>query len=257
MASDEELDFNPRRSLRQPVVVNAIAAVPAVVVLPTPGRCYGKPNQRTAEQHGALTKLMRSCKSRISSCLEEAPPPLAAAPEDSRKWILDVAFSGRTHQLTAVAHQFRKSRREIVRAIKSAAMCWLRCQLQWMHEVQRRLEGVEVDIFADTLKWDETRQVLALPISDLLSGEQSVAGWNVMVCKRRVGWSAVDGPFVWTDLVMTPQILVGRITSDAFWDSLYVTKLAKQVEDFIAFMRRKSRHSLAIREGTLTRRTCG
>ena len=54
--------------------------------------------------------------------------------------------------MTALAHDFRKSRREIVRATKSTAMSWLKCQLAFLQSAREKLEHCEVEIFIDTLK---------------------------------------------------------------------------------------------------------
>lgn len=151
--------------------------------------------------------------------------PVVARHED--EWKLSVAFSGRTHHLTALSHEFKRSRREIVRAIKSTAMSWLKCQLFFLQSTRQALEHQQIDIFMDSMKWDETKQTLALPFSDLLTDQQSISGWNLMVVKRRIGWCLPGKPFVWTDIVVPPQVLIGQITADCFYDALFCTKLAK------------------------------
>ena len=45
-----------------------------------------------------------------------------------------------------------------------------------------------------------------------------------------------------------PVVLMGAITADAFWDSLFGNKLVEPIQSFIAAMRRKSRTPLSLRE---------
>ncbi len=43
-------------------------------------------------------------------------------------------------------------------------MSWLKCQLSFLQSAREKLEHGEVEIFIDTLKWDETKHIFGTSI---------------------------------------------------------------------------------------------
>ena len=128
----------------------ALAIVPAASAAAAPGSIYSGVAQRTAAQHHELAKAMRRCKriraleKKVEAAAEEEEAT-EAAEGDEYKWVQDIAFSGRSHRLTSCAFEFKRSRRDVSRAIKSGAMAWLQCQIAWMGRELRRAQTATAD----------------------------------------------------------------------------------------------------------------
>ena len=192
---------------------------------------------------------MRQCKAAKLSekkhleIVEESAakqPQQCGGSQKLEEWAVRAAFSGQTHNLTAVAREFGKSRRQVVRAVKSVAMAVLERQKLWMTDFMLGIRNgsIILDVFWDSLRWDEAQKLLTLDFSKLVDGSQSIATWNVMVSKRRIGWRRSGSMQMESlEIVMVPIVLVGCVTADSFCDALFNSRQATVVETFIRFCR--------------------
>lgn len=150
--------------------------------------------------------------------------------------------------VTSLAREHGVSRTQVRRALQSSAMATLQIQKDEIINVLQLAERRGLELFYDSMRWDETQQVLTLDLCSLAENNQ--ASWNLMVCKRRLAWTYSGETRVHSmDIIMLPVILVGAITADSFCDALLHTRQAAVIERFIGYMRRAARMSMAIREG--------
>ena len=117
-----------------------------------------------------------------------------------------------------------------------------------MDDVLLETEGKSIELFYDKMVWDETKQTVTLNFSDLLSRDASRAAWNVMICRRYLGWQVAGEKLQELHLAMPPVILVGCVNADAFYDSLYNQRWSRRVERFIRIMRVRAAVAMSIRE---------
>ena len=134
-----------------PASAGAPAAADPEIIVPvaTPVRnsVYKRPAEREQAHHDALTKLMRqSKKAKLADKAQEEADQQdlqeqSAADEDEaldkHGWVVEAAFSGRTHNFTAAACQFKKHRWQIRAAVQSAAAAWLESQRAGLHPARR------------------------------------------------------------------------------------------------------------------------
>jgi len=150
-----------------PAVAANLAVVPAE---PTPAAAamqsvYGRPSERSQQQHQRLCQLMRAhrrcvlVKSEGQRNIDKDPPD---AEEDAvlcHAWKLQAAYSEFGHGVTTLSHVLGKSRREVRRGVASAALFWLRLQSQRVARLLQHLVAnhpVVLELFVDHLAWDET-----------------------------------------------------------------------------------------------------
>ena len=112
----------------------------------------------------------------------------------------------------------------------------------------------EIVLFYDYLMFDETLQDTGFDVNDAnindLIGEKSAlrSSWNVMVQIKKIGWEYADGSGGTFSLVIPACIMIGAITADAFWSSLFAVGWAQKVNSLIMRMRRLSNMNLGVRE---------
>jgi hypothetical protein len=126
------------------------------------------------------------------------------------EWQLAAAFSA-TASVSSISKELSHSRRDVRNAISAAALAWVKLQEKLLDDVLLETEGKTIELFYDKMVWDETKQTVTLNFSDLLSRDASRAAWNVMICRRYLGWQVAGEKLQELHLAMPPVILVCRL----------------------------------------------
>lgn len=147
--------------------------------------------------------------------------PTTPNPHHERDWRIVAAFDPST-TLTTTAQRLGRARNECRWATQAAALVWLRAQLRMVEDTFAALQGQDIDVFYDCMKWDETKQHCGLEFGDASAGRHaSRSGWNFMVSRRRFGFKVRGEPLQEVSITMPPVVLVGSVTADSFVDAIF------------------------------------
>ena len=94
-----------------------------------------------------------------------------------------------------------------------------------------------VAIFFDTLKWDETQQVLSFDLFPDLSRSQRTSSWSILVQRRTFGIVTRQGKYVEFTVGTLPAVLVASKNAGCIWEALHGWACVQPAEQFATLMR--------------------
>ncbi|CAK0823957.1 unnamed protein product, partial [Prorocentrum cordatum] len=116
-----------------------------------------------------------------------------------------------TTKVKCLAREFDVTPPTVRRNTNFIAATYLHSQLEWLHHVRDRCRQRRPWSVTVSRRWDETKEVVTLPVGD--SFEKDSVEAMVNACRLVVSWGP-GAPVLCMDLVMPPVPLVGTSSSD-------------------------------------------
>ena len=136
---------------------------------------YGRPSQRSRQQHMGLSRLMVQCRKEKRMCdqvvVAQAELQAQTGPQsNAHARCLALSYSA-NHNTTSLAREHCVSRAGARRMIQATAWTHMQAQDDWCDQMEQQVlrDNMFFETFWEKESWDEARQTFVVKLTDLIS----------------------------------------------------------------------------------------